>query len=88
MFVSKDVLLIRVENIIIFYNVKTQKEDIVVIGGNKSSPAGGDGFPLDGIGCVNCCGTDLFAIGELKPQAKVAIYQYPGLKLLTTLIGE
>lgn len=88
MFVSKNVLLIRVEKILIFYNVKTQKEDFVITDGNKSMSVEGNSVPLDGIGCVSCSGTELLAIGEHQPHAKVAVYQYPGLKLLTTLVGK
>lgn len=89
MFVSKDVLLIRVEKTLIFYNVGTQKEDIFLASGNKSIPADGDIIiPLDGIGCVNCCGIDLLAIAEQPPMAKVVICRYPDLKVLSTLIGK
>lgn len=89
MFVSKDVLLIRVENTLIFYNVGTKKEDIFLAGGNKSTPTNGDIIiPLDGIGCVDCCGIDLLALAEQPPIAKVVICRYPDLKVLSTLIGK
>lgn len=91
MFVSHDVLLLRVENTLLFHNVKTQKEELLVVGGDDKSPlAAGDKFPLllDGIGCVDCCGTDLLALSEHSPSAKVVICRYPDMKVLATLIGK
>lgn len=89
MFISKDVLLIRVEKTLIFHDVGTRKEDIVVAGGNASTPAGGNSLPLDGIGCVDCCSSmDLLALAEQPPVAKVVICRYSDRKVLATLIGE
>lgn len=85
---SKDVLLIHVEKTLIFYNVKTQKEDLLVVGGKPSTPAGGAGLTLDGIGCVDCCGIDLLALAEQPPVAKVIVCRYPDLKVLATLVGK
>lgn len=88
-FVSKDVLLIRAGETIIFYNVDTQKEDILIVG-NKSFPNSGDGkyeLPLEGIGCIDCCDIDLLALAEQPPIPKVVICSYPELKVLATLIG-
>lgn len=86
-FVSKDVLLIRVEKALIFYNVETKKEDILLVGKGKSTPSGGDSLNLDGISCIDCCGIDLLALAEQPPTAKVIICRYPDLKVLGTLIG-
>lgn len=88
MFVSKDVLLIHVEKALIFYNVKTRKEDILVVGGRKSTPEGDNTLNLDGIGCIDCCDIDLLALSEQPPIAKVIICRYPDLKVLATLIGN
>lgn len=87
MFVSKDVLLLLVEKTLIFFNVATRKEDIFIVGGNNSTPAGGDVILLDGIGCVDCCGIDLLAMAEQPPNAKVVICRYPDFKVLSTLVG-
>lgn len=85
---SKDVLLIHVGKTLIFHNVRTQKDDFLTVGGNKSTPTGGDGLFLDGIGCVDCCGIDLLALAEQPPIAKVVICRYPNFKVLETLIGK
>jgi len=88
MFVSKNILLIHVGKTLIFYNVKTQNEDILVVGGKKSTPSGGDRLPLDGIGCVGCCKTDLLALAEPLPISKVIVCRFPDLKVLATLVGK
>jgi len=88
-FVSKDVLLIRAGKTLIFYDVGTQKEDILIVG-SKSSPNSGDGehdLPLESIGCVDCCDIDLLALAEQPPVPKVVICSYPELKVLATLNG-
>jgi len=88
-FVSKDVLLIRAGKTLIFYDVGTQKEDILIVG-SKSSPNSGDGehdLPLESIGCVDCCDIDLLALSEQPPIPKVVICLYPELKVLATLNG-
>jgi hypothetical protein len=87
-FVSKDVLVIHVGKTLIFYNVKTLREDLLVVGGNKSISFGGDSLPLDGIGCVDCCGIDLLALAEQSPIAKVIICRYPDFKVIATLTGK
>lgn len=88
-FVSKDVLLIRVGKTLIFYDGNTQKEEILIVG-SKSIPGGGgdDDLHLEGIGCVDCCDTDLLALAEHPPISKVVICSYPDLKVLATLIGK
>lgn len=74
---------------LIFYNVITQNENILFAGRDKSTPIGdGDSLSLDGIGCVDCNGTDLLALAEQPPKAKVIVYRYPDMTLLTTLIGK
>lgn len=85
---SKDVLLIRVGKTLIFYDGNTQKEEILIVG-SKSIPGGGsdDDLHLEGIGCVDCCDTDLLALAEHPPISKVVICSYPDLKVLATLIG-
>lgn len=93
MFVTKDVLLLRVENTLLFYNVKTQEEELLVVGrDNKdySSPVADDKIPLflDGIGCVGCSDTGLLALSEREPSAKVVVCRYPNIKVLATLIGK
>lgn len=87
-FVSKDVLLIHVGKTLIFHNVRTQKDDFLTVGENKSTPTGGDGLFLDGVGCVDCCGIDLLALAEQPPIAKVVVCRYPNLKVLETLTGK
>lgn len=88
-FVSKDVLAIRVGKTLMFYNAKTRTEDILIAGGGRSTPsAGGDRLPLDGIGCVDCCGIDLLALAEQPPIANVIICRYPDFKVLATLTGK
>ncbi|CAI6348650.1 unnamed protein product [Macrosiphum euphorbiae] len=88
-FVSKDVLLIRVGKTLIFYDGNTQKEDILIVG-SKSTPGGGgdDDLHLEGIGCVDCCDTDLLALAEHPPISKVVICLYPDLKVLATLVDS
>lgn len=87
---SEDVLLIRSTKILMFYNVKTQKEDnIIVVGGNKLTPSVNDyNLPLDSIGCVECCGTNLLAFTEEPPIVKIVVCRYPDLKILAILIGK
>lgn len=68
--------------------MKTQREDLLVVGGSESTPFGGDNLPLDGIGCVDCCGIDLLAVAEHPPTAKVIICRYPDFKVLATLTGK
>lgn len=88
MFVFKDVLMIHVEKTIILHNLKTKKNDILVIGANKLTPAGSDTIPLDSLGCVDCCSTTgLLALAERSPKSKILIYQYPELKVLTVFEG-
>jgi len=86
-FVSKDVLLIRAGETIIFYDVDTQKEDILIVGNKSNSGDGKYELPLEGIGCIDCCEIDLLALAEQPPIPKVVICSYPELKVLATLIG-
>lgn len=88
MFISKNVLLIQAGKTVIIYDVKTQKENILVIGGSTLNPDNGGSLPLNGIGCVDCCGKDLLALAEHPPMSKVIVCLYPDLKVLATLIGE
>lgn len=86
---SEDVLLIYSTKTLMFYNVKTQKEDIIIVGGNKSTPSVSDyNLPLHSIGCVECCGTNLLAFTEEPPIVKIVVCRYPDLKILATLIGK
>lgn len=89
-FISNDVLVIHAEKILIFYNVKTQKEDILIVGEDKSIPINRDyHLPFESINCVDCCGADLLAFTEQPPLAyKVVICHYPDMKVLATLIGK
>lgn len=90
-FVSEDVLLIHAGKMLLFYNVKTQKENILIVSGNKI-PSVGNGnlntLPLDGVACVGCCGIDLLALAEQPPISKVIVCRYPDLKVLVTFIGK
>lgn len=84
-------LLIFVGKTFIFYNIRTQKEDILVVGGSKTTPAGSEILPLDfdGIGCIDCNSSiELLALGEIAPYSKLAICRYPELKMLALLIGK
>jgi len=83
-FVSKDVLLIRAGMSLIFYDVCTQKENILIV---DSKDNGENDLPLNSIGCVDCCDIDLLALAEQPPIPKVVICLYPELKVLATLIG-
>jgi len=88
-FVTKDVLLIRAGKTIIFYDVVTKKEDILIVGSKSFQNSSGTKheLPLEGIGCVDCCEIDLLALAEQPPISKVVICSYPELKVLATLIG-
>jgi hypothetical protein len=90
--VSEDVLLIHVGKMLLFYNVKTQKENILIVSGNKIVPSVDDGnlniLPLDGVACVGCCGIDLLALAEQPPISKVIVCRYPDFKVLVTFIGK
>lgn len=83
-FVSKDVLLIRAGNSLIFYDVCTQKENILIVDSRSDEE---HDLPLKSIGCVDCCDIDLLALAEQPPIPKVVICLYPDLKVLSTLVG-
>lgn len=88
MFVFKDVLMIHVEKTIILHNLKTKKDNILVIGESKSTPAGSDTIPLDSLGCVDCHSTTgLLALAEHSPKSKILVYRYPDLKVHTVFEG-
>lgn len=85
---SKDVLLICAGKTLLFHNVRTQNDDVVVVGANTQTPFSGDNpIPLNGVTCVSCQGTDVLALADQQPTAKVVICRYPDLKVLVTLIG-
>lgn len=86
LFASEDVLLIHIGKTLVFHNVRT-KEEVIVVVGNESVPSD-VGLPLDGVGSV-CCGPDnLLALAEHPPMAKVVICKYPDLEVFATLIGK
>lgn len=85
MFVSKHMLLIHIGKTLIFHNVKT-KEDVILVAGNDFSPSNIN-LPVDSIRSVCCSPDNKLALTEHLPTVKVIICQYPDLEVLATLIG-
>ncbi|VVC45646.1 Hypothetical protein CINCED_3A007876 [Cinara cedri] len=86
MFASKDVLLIQIGKTLVFHNVRTG-EDVLVVVGNDSTPSDVN-LPLDSVGFVSCGPDNILALAEHPPLAKVAICKYPDLEVLATLVDS
>lgn len=84
---SEDVLLINIGKTLVFHNVRT-KEEVLVVVGDDSTPSEVS-LPLDSVFCPVSCGpNNMLAFAEHPPKAKVVICKYPNLKVMATLIGK
>ncbi|VVC42480.1 WD40/YVTN repeat-like-containing domain,WD40-repeat-containing domain [Cinara cedri] len=86
LFASKDVLLIHIGKTLVFHNVRT-KEDVLVVVGDDSTPSEVS-LPLDSVGFVSCGPDNILALAEHPPLAKVVICKYPDLEVSATLVDS
>ncbi|XP_050530954.1 cilia- and flagella-associated protein 43 isoform X2 [Daktulosphaira vitifoliae] len=79
-FVSKYVIMFVIGKTLVFFDLETLKEELVMVDDKNN-------LPLNSIGCVDCCNgdMDIIAVAEREPMHNVVIFRYPDFKVLSIL---